>query len=243
MSLLGRACDAPRDICLTFNLVAASLIRHGNARRADAAEARDIVERARAHHLVQFGENVRHDICFVCNCCKCCCEGMLAARRFAALHPLHTTNYLPAVDTSRCTGCGQCSDVCPVEAIAMTPDRSSGKRRPQPVLDSDICLGCGVCARACPSGAITLVHRKKRVVTPLNTAHRVLLMAIERNTLSHVLLNNRVMDSYRSLAAFLGVIFRLTPAKRLLAGRQVRSRYLETMIEKLKWQPPNPTPQ
>lgn len=239
MSYLDKVCDAPRDICLTFNLVAASLIRHGNARQVDAAEAREILQRARDHRLVQFGENVRQDICFVCNCCKCCCEGMIAARRFAALHPVHTTNFLPVIDEEKCTGCSLCIEVCPVEAVTMAPVKLPGSGRPRPVLESDICLGCGICARACPSRAITLMYREKSVVTPLNTAHRVLLMAIERDTLSHVLLNNRVMSSYRSLAAFLGVIFSLPPAKRLLASRQIRSRYLEAMVEKLKWQPQN----
>ena len=239
MSYLGQACDAPKEICLTFNLVAASLIRHGNARPADAAEAIDILQRAKSHHLVQFGENVRQDVCFICNCCKCCCEGMIAARRFAMFHPVHTTNYLPRIDTTRCTGCGQCSTLCPVEAITMAPEKASERVRTKPLLNKDICLGCGVCASACPSGAIELTVREKRVVTPLNTAHRVLLMAIERNTLSHVLLNNQVMGNYRALAAFLGVIFHLPPAKQLLASRQLRSRYLETVVEKLRWQPPN----
>ena len=32
---LDRACSAPMDICMTFNVAAESLIRHGNARRID----------------------------------------------------------------------------------------------------------------------------------------------------------------------------------------------------------------
>lgn len=239
MSYVNKSCDAPREICLTFNLVAASLIRHGNARAADRAEAMDILQSAQEHRLVQFGENVRQDVCFVCNCCKCCCEGMIAARRFAMFHPVHTTNYLPDIDTTRCTGCGLCTQVCPVEAVTMPTNMASENSRPAPLLDSEVCLGCGVCARACPSEAITLAVREQRTVTPLNTAHRVLLMAIERNTLSHVLLNNRIMSNYRALATFLGVIFHLPPAKKLLASRQLRSRYLETMVDKLSWQPPN----
>ncbi|WP_076750796.1 4Fe-4S dicluster domain-containing protein [Desulfatitalea tepidiphila] len=242
MAYLGHACDAPREICLTFNLVAASLIRHGNARPVDVIEAKDMVQRAQAHHLVQFGENVREKVCFVCNCCKCCCEGMIAARRFATFHPVQTTNYLPAIDAGQCTGCGQCTQWCPVEAIVLTPDEADNRKRPKAVLNSDICLGCGVCARACPSDAITMMARFRRVVTPVNTAHRVLLMAIERNTLPHVLISNQVMRSYRSLAAFLGAIFSLPPTKRLLAGRQLQSRYLAAMIEKLHWQPSITTP-
>ena len=41
MSHVGRACDAPMDICLTFNGVSDSLARHGYARKIDGPEALD----------------------------------------------------------------------------------------------------------------------------------------------------------------------------------------------------------
>ncbi|RPJ81032.1 MAG: (Fe-S)-binding protein, partial [Acidobacteria bacterium] len=42
MQHVGRACDHPLDICMTFNNVAASLTRHGYAREVDAAECLDL---------------------------------------------------------------------------------------------------------------------------------------------------------------------------------------------------------
>lgn len=238
MSHLGRACRAPQDVCLTFNLAAASLIRHGHARSIEASQALDVLQRSRDLHLVQFGENVRQDVAFICNCCKCCCEAMIAARRFAMAHPVQSTNFLPEVDPRGCSGCGQCLQYCPVEALSLI--KTDGGKGKTVRLDADICLGCGVCAGACPAGAVTMAPRSRRLITPLNMAHRVVLMAIERGTLPHILLDNRVMESYQHLAAFLGILFKLPPFKQLLANKQLQSRYLETMITRLGWQPPNP---
>ena len=56
---LGRACDAPMEICMTFGGTADSLIRHGYARRVDTVEGGDLLQEAYDHNLVQFGENVQ----------------------------------------------------------------------------------------------------------------------------------------------------------------------------------------
>jgi ferredoxin len=234
MALARKACDAPRDICLTLNFTAAALVRHGHARPIDSVQALEILAAARSNGLVQLGENVRREVNFICNCCKCCCEGVVAARRFAMQHPVNTTNFLAAMQPEVCKGCGQCAQVCPTEAITM---ELQSAERPLARLDADLCLGCGLCAQACPTAAICLVPRTRRVVTPLNTAHRVVLMAIERNTLQHIVFDNQVLHSHRALAVLLGVILKLPPVKRLLASRQLRSRYLEAMIQRLSWQP------
>ncbi|MGD9247115.1 MAG: 4Fe-4S binding protein [Desulfobacteraceae bacterium] len=233
MEAVGRGCDAPQDICMTLNITGASLIRHGHARRVGVREAMEILETAQSLNMVQFGENVQRQVNFICNCCKCCCEGMIAARRFAMYHPVNTTNFIATIDPPTCSRCGQCTRVCPVDAIALSTD---SPRRAAHV-NADICLGCGVCARACPTSSIVLRKRPRRVVTPVNTAHRVVLMAIERNKLQDIIFDNQVLSSHRALAALLGAIFRLPPVQRVLAGKQLRSRYLETLIDRLSWQP------
>jgi hypothetical protein len=70
---LGKACDAPMDICMTFGSTARSLIKHGYARRVDSIEGLDLLQQARDRRLVQFGENVQRGVAFICNCCGCCC--------------------------------------------------------------------------------------------------------------------------------------------------------------------------
>ncbi len=228
---LGTACDAPMDICMTFNGSAESLVKHGHARAVDKAECRDLLDQAYERGLVQFGENVQKRVSFICNCCGCCCEALTAQRKFAHLHPVHTTNFLPALDTAACNGCGKCVDACPVEAMTLVSanDPAQPKRRAAR-LDADVCLGCGVCVRACSRDALRLERRAARVITPVNNAHRYVLMAAERGKLQDLIFDNRVLGSHRALAALLGAVLKLPPVKRALASEQMRSRYLEALV-------------
>lgn len=237
MSHLGKACTATQEICMSFNTVAEPLIRHGHARRIDASEALDLLQRAYDQQLVQFGDNVREEVNFICHCCGCCCDALLAARRFAHLHPLQTTAFVPvpAAD-GHCTGCGSCVRACPVEAVTAATDTGNRLIRGggvTPRIDLDRCLGCGLCVRACRSGAISLAARKVKVLTPVSTAHRVVLMAIERDCLQNLIFDNQALTSHRAMAAILGVILKLPPLKQYLASRQMNSRYLEKLINTL----------
>ncbi|HPV43439.1 MAG TPA: 4Fe-4S dicluster domain-containing protein [Spirochaetota bacterium] len=229
----GRACRAPLDICMTFGRTAASLIRNGFAREVDVSEGLDQLARAHDLNLVQCAENVRNDAAFICNCCGCCCEALIAARKFSFLRPVSTTNFLPGIDRSGCSGCGKCVDVCPVEAMALVSANDPAKPKARTaLLNEDICLGCGVCARACPSRSISMLRRKQRVITPASTAHRTVLMAIERGKLQDLIFDNRALFSHRALAAVLGVILRLPPVKQAMASRQMKSVYLDRLLER-----------
>jgi ferredoxin len=234
MAHLGRACDAPLEICLTLNGSAASLVRHGHARAIDVVEGLDLLQQARERDLVQFGENVRESLNFICNCCGCCCEALMAARRFATARPIHAAPFLPVVDGLRCTGCGRCVRLCPVEAMRADPaeDPARPGRRVASVSE-ERCLGCGICVRNCASGALSLRSRGVRILTPRDTAHRALVMALERGKLAELLFDNQILWSHRAMAAFLGAILELPPARRLLASRQLRSTYLDTLARRL----------
>ena len=232
---VGRACAAPKDICMTFGGTADSLIRHGYARRVDASEGMDLLAEAYANRLVQFGENVQREVAFICNCCGCCCEAMIAARRFGRLNPVHTTNYLPHVDPATCNGCAKCMDACPVEAMTIVSANDPHKpRKRRAELDAALCLGCGVCTRVCPNGSLVLEARPERVITPVDTLHRTILMAIERGNLADCIFDNRALFSHRAMAGVLGVILRLPPTKQVLASQQMRSRYLVQLLERVK---------
>lgn len=47
----------------------------------------------------------------------------------------------------KCTKCGTCKDVCPVEAISEGDDKYE--------IDPDTCIDCGACAGECPVEAIS----------------------------------------------------------------------------------------
>jgi ferredoxin len=235
MEHAGRACDAPLDICMTFNNTAASLIRHGYARAVDVAEGLALLAEARGRNLVQFGENVRNRVSFICNCCGCCCEAMVAARRFGILHPVHTTNFLPAVDIERCTGCGECAAACPVEAMTtVSTNDPLHPRKKKAKLDESLCLGCAVCVGVCKTKSLRLVSRAERVITPLDSVHKAVLMAIERGKLQNLIFDNQALLSHRAMAAVLGVILKLPPLKQAMASKYMKSRYLEALIARLK---------
>ncbi len=82
----------------------------------------------------------------VCNCCNCCClwrmlpdmdkdTGMVVKK-------------MPGVEikvTDKCTGCGECTDICFVKAIKIKEGVAQ---------ISEECRGCGRCAEICPNNAI-----------------------------------------------------------------------------------------
>lgn len=232
---LGEACDAPMDICMTFGTTAHSLSKHGYSRLIDKNEGMDLLQIAREHNLVQFGENAQNDVSFICNCCGCCCEALTSARRFAFLNPVETTNFLPVVDELICNGCTKCTQACSVEAITMVSANDPQKpKKLKATVDEERCLGCGVCVTTCKSNALSLKSLGKRVITPVNSAHKTVMMAIERGTLQHLIFDNHALWNHRAMAAILGVILKLPPLKQIMASEQIKSRYFGKILADFK---------
>ncbi|MDO4988143.1 MAG: 4Fe-4S binding protein [Synergistes sp.] len=223
----GTVCDAPMDICMTFNTSAATLIKYGHARQVDASECRDLLALAYEHNLVQFGENVRKRVNFICNCCSCCCEALLAIKRFGVAQTI-CSNFISEIDNAKCVGCGKCEKICPVNAIEMIEKDGIKKAHVIP----ERCIGCGVCIKHCPTKALQLKSRPNRLITPLDTTHKVVAMATERGKLQELIFDNKVLFSHRLLGGVLGAILKLPGLQRSFAQAQLKSRYLERMITK-----------
>jgi ferredoxin len=155
----------------------------------------------------------------------------VAARRFGFKNSINTTNFLPFVKEEACTGCGKCVNVCPVEALALVSANDPAKPvRKKAKVDERVCLGCAVCIRTCPTGALKLKTREQKVITPVNSSHRAVLMAIENGRLQNLIFDNQAYLSHRAMAAVLGVILKLPPIKQVLASRQMKSRYLDRLL-------------
>ena len=54
-----------------------------------------------------------------------------------------------AMDTTKCTGCGMCLEVCPHNVFKM-----NGKSAQ--IIDLDACMECGACSKNCPAGAVNV---------------------------------------------------------------------------------------
>jgi MinD superfamily P-loop ATPase len=64
------------------------------------------------------------------------------------------TYFMRSTEEDACIGCGECVDVCPIDAVELVDDA--------PVVDEQWCIGCGVCSVRCPSDAITMTMRPDR---------------------------------------------------------------------------------
>lgn len=57
-------------------------------------------------------------------------------------------------DTSKCTGCNRCVEICPDDVMMPNPQ----KKQPPIVLYAEECWFCGGCIEECPNGAIAMQH-------------------------------------------------------------------------------------
>jgi glutamate synthase (NADPH) small chain len=63
-------------------------------------------------------------------------------------------------DWDACTGCGNCADICPNQAITMVEipeiEAKPGKTNKRPQIDYGRCCFCGLCVDICPPGSLRL---------------------------------------------------------------------------------------
>lgn len=226
---LGEHCQAPQEVCLSLNGLSHSLSKHGYARIITQDEAFKILRLAYDHNLVQFAENVQDDVGFICNCCSCCCMALKGAQKMGVPQTISSSNFIATLN-DQCVSCRKCVSVCPVGCFKL--DEADGKVKV--VLDSTLCLGCGVCERVCKLNAIAMTPREKRIFTPVNTVHKLVLEAIETDTLHNLIFDNQAMLNHRFMAAFTGAFLKLPPVKQLLVSETFQSKYLMRLIEKAK---------
>ncbi len=99
------------------------------------------------------------------------CGGGANAKRKFEYNTLKTCNALNALYNTNlecaygCLGLGDCSRVCPVDAITM------GKNG-LPEIDEETCIGCGKCVAECPKNIISLAPADKKVYIACSSSDR-----------------------------------------------------------------------
>jgi len=167
------SCDAPVDVCLTFNYTAKSLSERQAARLITQDEALVVLRRAEDAGLVHCATNTADRVDYICNCCPCCCVLLGVMTRLADSSARIESNFRAAVEVADCLACGDCVDRCPVEAIEL---------RQVAWVDQDRCIGCGLCSTTCASEAIAL-ERVAEAIPPHDHRELITRLAEEKHRL------------------------------------------------------------
>ncbi len=79
-------------------------------------------------------------------------QAQAAVARAAAIickQKLMVGGMVAETDAVKCTGCRVCAEVCPYQAVEISPDDKA-------IVNEAVCKGCGLCAASCRSGAASL---------------------------------------------------------------------------------------
>jgi Pyruvate/2-oxoacid:ferredoxin oxidoreductase delta subunit len=148
--ILGRTdCQHSLEVCIKYDEMAEFVISQGLARQISKDETLHILENCEKEGLVHMVDNAQGQIKHTCNCCGHYCWNVgIIRRRKIPRDILMAVYFIRETDDNECIGCGECTNICPVNAVEIVEDRAR--------VNLDWCIGCGVCAVVCPSEAITI---------------------------------------------------------------------------------------
>ena len=170
--MIGKGCDKPMEVCLSFGAGAYYYEQNGLGREIDKAEALELVKKGVQAGLVLQPGNQQKSL-NICMCCGCCCGVLKNLKKMDKPALAVHTNYYAEVDAEACIGCEACVERCQVDAI--TVDEIAA-------VDLDRCIGCGLCVTECPTEAMLLKQKdeKNQYVPPKNVFETYMNIAQER---------------------------------------------------------------
>jgi Pyruvate/2-oxoacid:ferredoxin oxidoreductase delta subunit len=220
-----KECDVPLEMCFSFDMAADYLIRNKLGKEVSKTEMMEGLARSREHRLVFNADNIKNDISFICNCCGCCCGILRGISQYGYPNTVVTSRFIAKSDHDICSGCENCAEACPINAIVMSDDDN-------PNIDTSICIGCGVCALDCETDAMKLVKREQRVLYPEDTFERVILQCLERGTLQNQMFGNPDSMTHKIMRGVMGAFLKMSPVKKALMSDSLRSSFLDGMKKK-----------
>lgn len=118
---MGEGCGhLKEDMCIQLGHAAEYYIRTKRGRAITREEAFEIIRKAEENGLMHQipntdGPGKTHAIC---NCCGCSCFATRIAGMFVN-NDMVRSNYISKVDKEKCVACGECVEVCPVNALKL----------------------------------------------------------------------------------------------------------------------------
>jgi electron transport complex protein RnfB len=170
---LGEPCKQTDNLqtCFTLGNSASFMMNKGVAQELSRDEMISLISRAEKEGMVlQPGNQQQPE--FICCCCGCCCGALTAAKKFPNPAELFHTNFYAEIDPGSCTACGECMELCQMDALVSVNNHTE-------VLRSH-CIGCGVCLNACANEAIRLMKTEKEAVPPKDSMEMYKKMIMER---------------------------------------------------------------
>jgi Pyruvate/2-oxoacid:ferredoxin oxidoreductase delta subunit len=144
--IVGRDCGRSMENCVVFGDVAELLIGNGKMRRVEKKDVLELKAEAEAAGLATWMTEVelgKSSGGASCSCCGCCCGALRTISEFNMPGMIAPPHFMPKVDLAKCTYCGRCAKVCPVDATVVDVKGKSHQHL------SKRCIGCGLCAVAC----------------------------------------------------------------------------------------------
>lgn len=119
--LMNEGCGhLEQDMCIQFNEGARDFIKQGHGRRISKEEAYAILKKAEDNGLMHEMPNIDGNgkTHAMCNCCGCSCFSLRTGEYFHTA-TLVRSNYISHVDPDKCVACGECVEVCPMNALRL----------------------------------------------------------------------------------------------------------------------------
>lgn len=169
--IVGKGCDKPMEVCFMFGSMAEYYIEQNLGRKIEVDEAIAILLNAQKHGMVTQPGTAQNPA-GMCSCCGDCCAVLLSLKKFPKPAEMVFSNYTAKVYDD-CSACGNCADMCQMEAITIEEVAK---------VNADRCIGCGLCVIACPTQSIRL-EQKDTKIPPKNSAEQMMQMAKMRGVL------------------------------------------------------------